>query len=471
MRARAATTAGNGDPAPARGAGGRHGIPHRDRRPHDRADHDDFSFVTGLATGQVGVTLRTAGISLVTPRVTVYDAAGHTVASAAATDPLTGGFVVRLDHVTPLSRYYVKVESARQDAFGIGSYQLTVAFRSLSGSGTLTSAVKSTVSVRSRACSPATTSTATTSSTMPATCRSSPVRPTAVSTCVPGPDQRRHGRGLLPDPGAAASCRGALTAMVWGMPGGLDPRVRVFDAHYRPVAAEVLVNDDLELYRFQVRGAVPRATYYVEVLAANPGDVGDYRLGVDFSPATIDLVDYVGGLLRAPQTSGKLRSLTLAAEPSSSTLCCLPARPARAPTPTVQMTITDAAGRVVFSLGGTTGNPSAAICAAARHLRRAYSGPPSDRNRVAAAELSLGGEITDDPIGPAPGGDPNGDPGNPFTGVQQDVAVGILLRLERLATTPSVRTYDVHGHGDSQWHPAGERHHRARSSSTTTARF
>src|SRR5207248_1987671 len=89
-------------------------------------DRDVFVFSPLLAIGAVDIQARTAGISLLAPRVTVYDGSGRTVVTATTTDPLAGGFLIHLNGVLPLSTYYVKVESGRPDAFGVGSYQLTV---------------------------------------------------------------------------------------------------------------------------------------------------------------------------------------------------------------------------------------------------------------------------------------------------------------------------------------------------------
>ncbi len=89
-------------------------------------DQDYYSFNTLLGLGGVDLTVRTQGISLLTPSATVYDAFGHTIVKASSTDPMEGGFVIHLRNVLPLSRYYIQVASGQSNSFGIGAYQLSV---------------------------------------------------------------------------------------------------------------------------------------------------------------------------------------------------------------------------------------------------------------------------------------------------------------------------------------------------------
>src|SRR5205807_136177 len=72
------------------------------------------------------VTVQTAGISLLTPRLTVYDAAGNVVGTATSADPLDGGVCVHLKHTAPGETYYFKVEGSRSDVFGVGGYRLKI---------------------------------------------------------------------------------------------------------------------------------------------------------------------------------------------------------------------------------------------------------------------------------------------------------------------------------------------------------
>src|SRR5262249_9535534 len=85
--------------------------------------------------------LERAGLSLVTPRVTVYDANGRVVGSMVSTDPTGGDLELRLTGITPLGRYYVAVEGAGDD-FRVGSHRLSI--QNLPIVNTLTGAVIAT---------------------------------------------------------------------------------------------------------------------------------------------------------------------------------------------------------------------------------------------------------------------------------------------------------------------------------------
>jgi hypothetical protein len=74
----------------------------------------------------VTVRVQTAGISLLTPKLTVYDAAGSVVATAISTDPLDNDVAVTLSHTGPGATYYLKVEGGRPDVFGVGGYRLKI---------------------------------------------------------------------------------------------------------------------------------------------------------------------------------------------------------------------------------------------------------------------------------------------------------------------------------------------------------
>ena len=86
---------------------------------------DYFAF---KATGQaaVSVQVQTGGISLLAPKVTVRNAAGQVVGTAAASGPLDGGVMVPLAGLINGQTYTIQVQGATGDAFASGSYDLTV---------------------------------------------------------------------------------------------------------------------------------------------------------------------------------------------------------------------------------------------------------------------------------------------------------------------------------------------------------
>src|SRR5207249_4500193 len=81
----------------------------------------------GVNPGPATVQLRTSGNSSLLARVTVYDLFGRTVGSAVATNPLNGDLSVHLNGLQANLPYFIKVESASNSVFGIGTYQLQIA--------------------------------------------------------------------------------------------------------------------------------------------------------------------------------------------------------------------------------------------------------------------------------------------------------------------------------------------------------
>src|SRR5205823_9339520 len=106
------------------------------------ADVDVYRFAAPLNVGSLNVRLHTAGISLLTARVTVSDSAGHIVGSAVSTDPLNNELMVHVNSPRPLGTYYVKVEGASSDVFSVGSYNLEI--QSIPLVGTVTNLLSQT---------------------------------------------------------------------------------------------------------------------------------------------------------------------------------------------------------------------------------------------------------------------------------------------------------------------------------------
>src|SRR5205814_2377086 len=93
----------------------------------DGSDADTYSFVNPAWSGSFRFQLKTSGVSLLVARLSVFDAAGNLVGAATATDPTTGDLTVRVDGAAPGGTYFVRVEGASGDVFGVGRYWLGVA--------------------------------------------------------------------------------------------------------------------------------------------------------------------------------------------------------------------------------------------------------------------------------------------------------------------------------------------------------
>jgi hypothetical protein len=86
-------------------------------------DVDVFRYTADSSAGR-WFRLRAAGLSLVSAKLEVLDAAGQVVGSAVATNPLQNDLTVYVPTLVPGATYYLGVSSARSDVFGIGAYRL-----------------------------------------------------------------------------------------------------------------------------------------------------------------------------------------------------------------------------------------------------------------------------------------------------------------------------------------------------------
>jgi hypothetical protein len=81
-----------------------------------------------LLTSLLGenLNIQTSGLSLLTPKVTVYDPYGNVVTSATASSPLSGGVSVHIPSTLFGQNDTVRVTGATGDVFSVGSYDLTL---------------------------------------------------------------------------------------------------------------------------------------------------------------------------------------------------------------------------------------------------------------------------------------------------------------------------------------------------------
>jgi hypothetical protein len=87
-------------------------------------DIDTYRITTRGDTNTLQVRLRTAGRSLFTGRVEVFNAAQQLVISRSVTNPLAGDINFTLSGVARNANYFVRVTPARTDSFGVGTYRL-----------------------------------------------------------------------------------------------------------------------------------------------------------------------------------------------------------------------------------------------------------------------------------------------------------------------------------------------------------
>jgi len=309
-------------------------------------DVDYYKFTVPGRTGRDAVTVRlqAKGLSLLVPTLTVYNSAGRVVASATATDPLNNDLVVQLPAARPGATYLIRVGHATQDVFGVGAYRLTS--DAVPQGGAAPAPPPFTIAA--------------------ADGHSNDTLPTA--TNLVGPPAKSDARfdaayrGAIEDAAdtdfyrvTAPAFPGPgpvnLNVIAWGLDAApLSPRVRVFDAAGNPVAFQVLANDT-GVFSLQVPGLAPGRVYYVQVSARTAGATGSYFLGADFDQSPPTAYDAVAGGALGPTaitdtatllvTDAGIYEFSLAAGAGG-----------------VMMTVTDSAGRTVFTLDATAGDPA-----------------------------------------------------------------------------------------------------------------
>jgi hypothetical protein len=242
-------------------------------------DADWYSFTTlpTLGLTDVAVQLRASGLSLLTSRVTVYNAFGRAVETGESIDPLQNDLSIRFRNGFLGGTYYIKVESARSDVFGVGGYQL------FADTLKVTAALPLVSTIADPLLDGLTNETLDTAFAL---------QPRERAT----PDLRADytHRGAIESPSdtdifrvrAPQNDGTMLNVLSWGLDSRpLDPRIRVYDQSKSPVAFQVLSTDD-GVMSVQVFDAVPDSDYFIQLSARLPvpeGSSGSYFLAVDFN--------------------------------------------------------------------------------------------------------------------------------------------------------------------------------------------
>ena len=100
------------------------------RHHHDRRTVDDYTFnAPSGTTGTLTLNVQSSGLSLLSPKVTVYAADQTTVlGSASGLNQYGTTLTVTVSGVTAGQQFYVKVQGADTTAFSTGAYALTLNF-------------------------------------------------------------------------------------------------------------------------------------------------------------------------------------------------------------------------------------------------------------------------------------------------------------------------------------------------------
>jgi hypothetical protein len=380
-------TAGKATPLPATGLGSFQLRASGDLSTLSDVDYYKFSVLplAGL-TGGVVVRLKAAGLSLLLPRVTVTDAFGRVVASGASLDPQNNDVTLRFNPSLLGGTYYVRVEGATGDVFGIGSYQLAV--DGLTANAVLSpimSVVNPLLDLHLNDTLAAATNLLPIWGNNPPDQRFDYTYRGAIEDGKDTDYYRVHSRA------ATGTAPMNLNVLVWGLDASpLDPRVHVYDAAGNPVAFQVLANE-AGVMSVQVLGVTPGADYYVQVSARNPGGAngtGGYFLGADFNQLAPTTYDGVAADALNPGDKADTGKLSIA--DAGVFQFALSADLLGAGAGGVTLTVTDGAGNVVLTLSAAAGQPAVTavryLAAGAYTLRYSYTSPTG----ATAASIAYG---------------------------------------------------------------------------------
>jgi hypothetical protein len=361
----------------------------------------------------VTVTVQTSGISLLTPKLTIYDAAGNIVATVSSTDPLDNSVSVKLKSTGPGTTYYLKVEGGRPDVFGVGGYRLKIDSGKISQVliGTLDTTYSRTSLSIPESDGHTNDTLASATNLNQTKYQSIPQFANAVTGRIEDASDVDFYSVVVPT--FATTLPRAMQVGVGTVRNSkLDPAIAVFDAAGNRVAADVLLNDD-DCYLVQVFNVTPGATYYIKVSADVDADArsskGDYQLGVNYTAQPTALGQLATDTLTAGQST-QTRSLTVT-KPQVAHLALSASDVATTDVAAVRMTIFDANGRAVFVLTALAGQTvSGDVYLGAGTYKAIFRAATKNDTAPPAITYTLRGKSLTDPIDPLPQ-DPIDPPG------------------------------------------------------------
>jgi hypothetical protein len=383
-----------------------------------------FSVQTTTFSGPMTFRLQTAGISVLAPALTVYDANGNVLGQAQSTNLLGDTVSVHLSNATANTTYYLGVQAATTGLFAVGRFGVAVTF-----DATLKTTPDQIASMLRNA-----------RGDSPDDGSSSKSGSIVVLQTTPGyaPNQHYETRSSINSAvtysiQSPQSSSGNPLVLTIGVNGsghnGSLRQVQVLDANQQPVAAVVLVNGPGG-HTIQASGLAPGQTYYLALTpptSANGEDV-TFSLVADFKQTSSILPVLAAGSV-SNATPPPAYALYVALDQAFNFTLSTTGTGAPAGS-TVQMTISDAKGNVVFTLaapsGQTVTGPPALLSPGAYTVRFTLltsGGVPG----TLAFQLR-GGSISD-PIGPVITDPTNSpmytNPGDPFTYYYPDGTISL----------------------------------------------
>ena len=367
--------------------------------------------------GAMTIRLQSAGVSLLAPRLTVFDSGGRVLGQAQAASEFGDVVTVNLPKTVPGATYFLQVDGATKDVFGIGHYGLAVSFDGLSQTSpatidavlrgdyrTLTASEIDTlfrdpshVLFNNDHHSDDTSLGATVLAPAPGFAHNSHYATVASISDLSDVDFYR-----IQGPSSSGGGTGAnvLTVKIRAIdPNGAAPRVDLMDSDGNPIASRVLANGN-GLYTIQAVGV--RSGGNVTIRVSSGGSVarvGNYGLDADYGTAAANPTTFAQGTLSATTAQQSAPFYVARTQLFQFLLSAAPGAP---PGVGMGMTILDANGQVVFSLsapaGETVSGPSVLLTPGAYTVRFAAFAPAG--TAIPLLTFTLGGDAISDPIGP-----------------------------------------------------------------------
>jgi hypothetical protein len=418
-------------------------------------DQDFFAMQAPPTGGPMTFRVLTSGISLLEPRLTVYDATGQVLEESASTNLLGDVLSITLPQTTAAVTYYARVDGATGSLFGIGHYGLAVTWDS-----TLTVTTAQIDAVLRGPYGELPTDDVNEIFRDPENALFHTDYPphTTIATALPllasGGLANQH-FDLLDhlDTGGAAyyqlqapSGTGqpvVLTTAINALSvNGLLPEVQVLDATGHAVPFDILVNDT-GTTTIQAANLNPGATYYLGLTIPQTGRQndgeddtgntrGNYSLVVDFRQPQQLLQTFSHGKFTA--LAARETQHLFVAQNQLFHFVLSATGPNLPPGTAVRMNILNSAGRTVFDLMAPAGEPisgDTVLLTPGAYVVRFIELLPN--GGVVRLNFSLRGAVLSDPIGPVIN-DPRSqplytDPTNPSVFQYPDGSISLLPYL------------------------------------------
>jgi hypothetical protein len=338
-------------------------------------DVDFYAFkAPGGYTGPVTIRLQSAGISLLNPHLTLLDAKGNMLGDVQSTSDFGDVVTLHLNQVDSNANYFVEVQGATGDVFGIGGYGLAVTFDS--NSTVTASAIDAVLRGPYQSLSPNdinaiflgasplfnsdngannTPGTATQLTPSPGYARNSHYE---VVGSLSGPADSDYFRIQTADnPPNGQTLVLTVTARALDV-NGTAPRVTILDGNGNTVAQQILANG-VGMFTVQASGLSGGGSYVIEAgpsTAIGSPAAGNYALTAQFGTTAAQLSTLASDTLASP---GATRSYNLYVGESQLMHLILSANAVggtAAPGSGLHMTVLDASGNVVYSLTAAAGD-------------------------------------------------------------------------------------------------------------------